>query len=61
MRVSFKFIGMLSKAIIFFSMKKGYKSIFRFVSILFKHDYKYDYFIVLKGVMVMFVGMSKNF
>ena len=35
MRVFFKFIGMLSKAIIFFSMKKGYKSIFRFVSILF--------------------------
>ena len=43
------------------SMKRGYESIFRFVSILFKGDYKRNYLLVLKGVMVMFVGMSKNF
>ena len=35
MRVFFRFMGMLFNTIIFFSMKRGYKSIFRFVSILF--------------------------
>ena len=35
MRLFFRFMGMLFNAIIFFSMKRGYKSIFRFVSILF--------------------------
>ena len=35
MRVFFRFMGVLFNAIIFFSMKRGYKSISRFVSILF--------------------------
>ena len=35
MRVYFRFMGMLFKRDYFFSMKRGYKSIFRFISILF--------------------------
>ena len=41
------------------SVKKNHGNIFRFVSILFIGDYKYNYFSVWKGVMWMLCGWVK--
>ena len=56
-----EFCGYIVAFKIIFSIKMGSESIFRFVSILFKLDFKCNYFLVWKGVMGMFGGMGKNF
>ena len=42
-------------------MKRGHESIFRFVSTFFLCDFNVIIFFIMKGVMVIFGGMSKNF
>ena len=60
-KVIILFCGYIVAFKIIFIIKMGSESIFRFVSILFKCDFKCNYFLVSKGVMGMFGGMGKNF
>ena len=41
-----KFLGILLLLKITFKIKGGYGCIFRFVGVLFEHDYKFDYCLV---------------
>ena len=43
-----------------FSMKRGYGDVFLFVGMVSVGDYKFNYFLVGKGVIGAFWGMGKN-
>ena len=41
-------------------MKRGYEDVFVFVGMVSVGDYKFNYFLVWKGVIGAFWGMGKN-